>query len=107
METRVSIGSVKRDLSDLINRVTCGGERIVLTSRGKPKVAIVSLEDYERLEQAGAGETLQQWQAWVAESGALAAEILAGRDGEVLDVDAPWDAARSDLEARDAQLVGA
>ena len=102
METRMSIGRVKRDLSDLNNRVAFGGERIVLTSRGKPKAAIVSLEDYEWLEQAGAGETLRQWRAWVAESEALAAEILAGRDGEVLDADALWDAARSDLEARDA-----
>jgi len=50
-ETHVSIGRVKRYISDLINRVAYGGERIVLTSRGKPKAAIVSLDDYERLEQ--------------------------------------------------------
>ena len=28
----VSIGRVKRDISDLVNRVAYGGERIVLTS---------------------------------------------------------------------------
>ena len=106
MDTHVSIGRVKRDLSDLINRVAYGGERIVLTSRGKPKAAIVSLEDYERLERTAEGGTLARWQAWVAESDALAAQILAARGGEPLDVGALWDAARADLEARDAQPVG-
>lgn len=47
----VSIGQVKRDLSKLVNRVTFGGERIILTSRGKPKAAIVSIEDLQVIEQ--------------------------------------------------------
>ena len=105
-QTHVSIGRVKRDISDLVNRVAYGGERIVLTSRGKPKAAIVSIEDYEQLEEARAKASLEQWRFWVAESDALAAEILARRGGEQLDVDALWDAARDDLEARDAQVVG-
>jgi prevent-host-death family protein len=105
-ERHVSIGRVKRDISDLVNRVAYGGERIVLTSRGKPKAAIVSIEDYERLEEAGAKANLEQWRFWVAASDALAAEILARRDGEPLDVDALWDAAREDREARDAQAGG-
>jgi prevent-host-death family protein len=105
-ETHVSIGRVKRDISELVNRVASGGERIVLTSRGKPKAAIVSLEDYELLEEAEAGVSLERWQGWVADSNALAAEILDRRSGEPLDVDALWDAACDDLEARDAQAVG-
>jgi prevent-host-death family protein len=104
--THVSIGTVKRDISDLVNRVAYGGERIVLTSRGKAKAAIVSLEDYEQLEKARTVANLEQWRLWVAESDALAAEILARRGGEPLDVDALWDAARHDLEARDAQADG-
>jgi len=105
-QTQVSIGQVKRDISDLVNRVAYGGERIVLTSRGKPKAAIVSIEDYERLEEARAQASLEQWRLWLAESDALAAEILARRGGEPLDVDTLWDAERDDLEARDAQAVG-
>jgi prevent-host-death family protein len=105
-QTRVSIGQVKRDISDLVNRVAYGGERILLTSRGKPKAAIVSIEDYEQLEETGAKTNLEQWRFWVAERDALAAEILGRRAGEPLDVDALWDAARGDLEARDAQTVG-
>jgi prevent-host-death family protein len=101
---RVSIGTVKRDISELVNRVAYGGERILLTSRGRPKAAIVSVEDYEYLE--GGGASLERWHHWVAESDALAAAILARRGGEPLDVDGLWDAARDDLEARDAQTVG-
>ena len=44
-QTQVSIGQVKRDISDLVNRAAYGGERIVFTSRGRPKAAIVSIGD--------------------------------------------------------------
>ena len=40
MNTHVSIGQVKRDISELVNRVSYAGERIILTSRGKPKAAL-------------------------------------------------------------------
>ncbi len=49
----VSIDQVKRDISQLVNRVAFGGERIILTSRGKPKAALVSIEDLRVLEQVG------------------------------------------------------
>ena len=45
MDATVSIGEVKRDISELVNRVAFGGERIVLTSRGKPKAVLVNVED--------------------------------------------------------------
>ena len=104
-QTHVSIGQVKRDISDLVNRVAYGGERIVLTSRGKPKAAIVSMEDYEQLERTKAEHALEQWRAWVAKSDALAAEILTRRGGEPLDVDALWDAVRADRETRDVEIL--
>jgi prevent-host-death family protein len=105
-EIRVAIGQVKRDLSDLVNRVAYGGERILLTSRGKPKAALVSIEDYERLEQERASQDLAHWQAWLVESEELAADILERRGGAPLDVDALWQAARADLEARDDKILG-
>jgi prevent-host-death family protein len=105
-QTQISIGQVKRDLSELLNRVAYGGERIVLTSRGKPKAAIVSMEDYERLEQEGVAARLARWEAWVAQSDALAAEILARRGGEPIDVEALLDAVRADRDERDAQILG-
>jgi len=105
-ETHVSIGQVKRDISDLVNRVAYRGERIVLTSRGKPKAALVSMEDYQRLEEERVAARLASWEAWKAANQALAAEILARRGGEPLDVESLWKAAREDLEARDARILG-
>ena len=100
-EIRVAIGQVKRDLSDLVNRVAYGGARIVLTSRGRPKAAIVSIDDYERLEQEAMEGSLTRWRAWLAESDKLTAEIMARREDTPLDVDALWQAAKADLEKRD------
>jgi prevent-host-death family protein len=37
VNTRVSIGQAKQEMSELIKRVAYGGERIILTSRGTPK----------------------------------------------------------------------
>jgi prevent-host-death family protein len=55
-DEKVSIGRVKRDVSDLVNRVAYGGARIILTSRGKPKAALVSMDDLARLRQAEEAE---------------------------------------------------
>ena len=103
---RASIGQVKREISDLVNRVAYGGERIVLTSRGKPKAAIVSMEDYMHLEQERVEEALTQWEAWLARSQELATAILARRQDRPLDLETLWQAARADLEERDVQAPG-
>ena len=104
---RVSIGQVKRDISELVNRVAYGGERIMLTSRGKPKAVIVSITDYEQLEQSQAAVQQAQWQAWLAEWKALHEEIMTRRQGQPIDVDALWKEVKADQEARDDQLLGA
>ena len=49
MEQRVSIAEARADLSAYINRVAHGGQRLILTSRGRPKAALVSIDDLERL----------------------------------------------------------
>ncbi len=48
---RASVAQAKNTLSSLINRVAYGKTRVVLESRGKPKAALVSTEDLERLER--------------------------------------------------------
>ena len=50
MPKAVSVGEAKAKLSSLINAVAFGGERIVIQSRGRPKAALVSVEDLSRLE---------------------------------------------------------
>ena len=87
---RVSIGRAKRDISDLVNWVAYGGERIVLTSRGRPKAATVSIEDYEHLKQDETREVLASWENWLAQSQRLSADIMARREGRPFDVDALW-----------------
>ena len=49
----------------------------MLTSRGKPKAVIVSLGDYERIQQAEAQPQVEAWEAWRAANEALSARILA------------------------------
>lgn len=104
-EFRVSIGQVKREISELLNRVAFGGERIVLTSRGKPKAVIVSMEDYERIQHAEAQTQLSHWEGWLAANEELTVRILAERGGVPLDVDAIWAESRADLEARHDYLL--
>lgn len=47
---RVGIAKAKNSLSELVNRVANGGLRVLLESRGRPKAALISLEDLQRLE---------------------------------------------------------
>ena len=46
----IGIAEIKRNISTLINRVAFGRDRIILASRGKPKAALVSMEDLHKLE---------------------------------------------------------
>ena len=97
MNTQVSIGQIKRDVSELVNRVAYAGERIILTSRGKPKAALIGMEDYGRLlESEGRAADVQKW---LAETRALSSKIE-NRRGKPVDVDAILDASRHDLETR-------
>ena len=99
-DSLVPIGRVKRDISDLVNRVAYRGERIILTSRGKPKAALVSIEDYEQLRQKRLRENRTHWQAWLAQADALVNEILVRRGGDMISVDDLARQAREELEAR-------
>jgi prevent-host-death family protein len=45
----IPVTQARAELSDLVNRVVYGGERIVLTRHGKAVAAIVSAADLERL----------------------------------------------------------
>ena len=105
-EVYVSIGRVKRDISELVNRVAYGGERIVLTSRGRPKAALVSIEDYERLRQGQAEERAARWQAWVAQADRLTAGVRARRGGVGIDVEALLRQEREELEGRSDWVAG-
>ena len=63
---QISVSKAKAKLSEYLNRAAYGRERIVIQSRGKPKAAIIGIEDLERFEEledamaaAGALEAFQ------------------------------------------------
>jgi prevent-host-death family protein len=97
MNSQVSIGQVKRDISELVNRVTYAGDRIILTSRGKPKAALVSMQDYERLlKSEGRAADIQKW----LEDTRAFSNKVEKRRGKPVDVDAILESSRNDLDAR-------
>ena len=96
MSLEVSIGLAKRDISALVNRVAYQGERIILTSRGRPKAVLVSLADYEKIQQTEQG--LPSRSGWLAEGQTLAARIKERLGNAEIDVDALINADLSDLQ---------
>lgn len=50
MADAVSLSDARNGLSDLVNRARFGGERVQLSSRGKPVAVLLSVEDFEALE---------------------------------------------------------
>jgi prevent-host-death family protein len=48
--TSVGTHEAKTHLSEYLNRVAYGGERIVVERHGKPVAALVSVEDLQKLE---------------------------------------------------------
>jgi len=56
----VSLAEARDRLSALVNDAAHGGQRIVLSSRGRPKAALIGIADLERLERAVAeGRTIE------------------------------------------------
>lgn len=49
MQKTVSLTQLKQNLGEMVNQAAYGQERIVLLARGKPKAALISIEDLERL----------------------------------------------------------
>ena len=104
--TYVPIGQVKRDVSELINRVAYGNERVVLTSRGKPKAAIVSMADLARLQALGQ-DGADRWTTFFMASDTLSERIRVRRSGELIDVAGLISADNAEQEARDDRYFGA
>lgn len=103
-ETNASIGQVKSNISELVNRVAFGDERVVLTSRGRPKAVLIGLDDYRKLVEQEADADMTDWQTWLDQVNSLSADILERRGGQDIDVDSILDAGRIDLETRSDEI---
>lgn len=78
----MSVSELNRNISECLNRAAYGAERIVVTSRGRPKAAVISIEDLRRLEEL--------------EDALAAAEALEAYEaGETI----PWEKAKAELQA--------
>lgn len=53
---RVGTHEAKTHLSEYLNRVRYGGERILIERHGRPVAGLVGVEDLERLEGLSGGE---------------------------------------------------
>jgi prevent-host-death family protein len=56
----LTVSEAKAKFSELINRAAYGHERIVVGSHGKPKVAIISIEDLDRLEDLEDAQSVRE-----------------------------------------------
>lgn len=82
----MSLTEAKKSLGEVVSRAAYGSQRIVLLSRGKPKAALISLADLERLERSDSerqARRVRRREA-LAMADSLRAEILARRGGEPL-----------------------
>jgi len=79
----VSIRQARRNTSSLVNRVACNGERIILTARGEPQVALISIDDLRILEQVD--EEKDRRMAALEEAQALGERIRAGQPAHDVD----------------------
>lgn len=64
---QLGLSEVRTQMSEVIDRVADGGERVVLQRRGKCVAAIVSLEDLARLEAIEDAEDAKSARAILAE----------------------------------------
>ena len=86
---QVSISKIKASLSEYLNRAAYGRERIVVLSRGKPKAAIISMEDLRRFEDfedaLAAVEAIGAYERGETVPWKQVREQLTGEYGEVQD----------------------
>lgn len=62
MVQTIPLKEVRNQLSEVINRVAYGRSQVVLTKFGKPKAALISYEDYERIMNPQARFNEKDWE---------------------------------------------
>lgn len=66
---KVGTHEAKTHLSEYLNRVRYGGERIVIERHGKPVAALVSTEDLARLEEGTTRSAEERYREALEEAG--------------------------------------
>lgn len=55
--SHISITEAKQNLGELLKRVAYGGERIAVEFRGKPQAALISWQEFQRLQEIDSSES--------------------------------------------------
>ncbi len=79
--TRLSTAKARQQFSEIVNRVTYRGERIVLERRGKDVIALVPMEDLQLLEELEDRMDLEDARRALKEPGSVSLEVLKRRLG--------------------------
>lgn len=66
--TRMNVGELRNQFSDIVNRVAYGSERVILQRRGRDVAAMVSIEDLALLERIEERIDLEEARASLAEA---------------------------------------
>lgn len=61
MSQTVTLKKVREQLSELVAKVAYGDQKVVITKFGKPLVAIVNYDDYEKLMNPASRFTDKEW----------------------------------------------
>lgn len=62
MNVTVTLKDIREQLSDLISRVAFGRETVVITKFGKPIVAVIKYDDYERMMNPHKSFSQNEWE---------------------------------------------
>lgn len=79
----LSVVEARKGFSELLARVAYAGQRVVVERKGRPMVAVVSMEDLRRLEALDLedGSTRARGEAALAAAASARARIRAERNG--------------------------
>lgn len=99
---QVSTATAKRDFSQLVNQVYYGHRRVVVTSRGKPKVAIVKLKDASERITKQTRSRMQERRQALNELDQLHKDIMQETQGKLPD---PVKVLHHQRHERDQQLL--
>jgi len=90
VEREAPVAELKARLSEYVSLSASRGERIVITRRGKPVAALVSLEDLQTLSQAekrkGLSELIDRWEDFEDIGGSIDRIYRSRRDNGQRDV---------------------
>jgi len=77
----VSITKIRDNLADALNRVAYGGERVILERRGKGVAVLVSMEDFQLLQELEDQSDIRAARRALKENGGVPIEEIKKRLG--------------------------